>query len=194
MEIQINKVEFSDEDKLVFVQQLENKRDKELKDKIEKAEMLDGLINTRTVDLAHLDAQSKSLTETVDAKLREEKALTLRLNQITTQAHLEQQKLDTLTRDYSIRESAQLKSTAELEQKHDKVKEQLTSLQAVYERNIQSNSDELNGIILGLSLKQAELRQTLHLEKFTKGYFITQIQKLLDKKGIKVDVLKELNM
>jgi chromosome segregation ATPase len=193
MSITVVKKGLTDEEKETMALIVEAQRDDAIKAKIEKSEEYRKKILEQKSLIAQLENEILALTENNKELKRQVNQETTALNQLKSQVQDKRNELSALTSDYQTKQTAYSRDLRLLQSEQEQTRVATVGAENLYKKLISDCSKELEKVVCLLANKQAELKQLSFIDKHSNGYFIAKLQKIVDDKGCKVDVLKELN-
>jgi len=193
MAITIVKKQLTDEEKEKMMFLVESQRDDAIKLKIEKSEEYRKKILEQKSTIAQLENEILALTENNKELKRQVTQETTVLNQLKAHIQDKRNELGVLNSEYQTKQTAYSRDLRILKDEQEQTKVATVGVENYYKKLIVDSSKELEKVVCLLASKQAELKKLSFLDKQSNGYFIAILQKIVDDKGCKVDVLKELN-
>lgn len=153
-------------------------------------------LKSRIAILENKESDALIRVETLDQK---ERGLLSSVDKLSFQIESLKGDIESLVRQHTADktsidiEEKELRHKIEiLEQEKSGVEAQIVGVKSDYEALILAKGEELKTVVRELNEIRVLLKQTEHLESLSKGHFIREIQAILDKKNIKIDIMKEL--
>jgi chromosome segregation ATPase len=193
MSITVVKRILTDEEKESIALIVEAQRDDAIKAKIEKSEEYRKKILEQKSQIAELESEINALTETNKELKRQVTQETGVLNQLKAQIHDKRNEVNALHSDYTTKQTAYTRDLRILKEEQEQARATTAGAGNHYKKLITDSSKELEKIVCLLAEKQAELKRLSFMDNHSNGYFIAKLQKIVNDKGCKVDVLSELN-
>lgn len=193
MIVTINKHELSDEEKDNILRLIDERRGKETKDQIEKLNDTKKEIEELGIKLSTLRDEhqvNESIINDQQTLIKEKQSI---LEQLESDLLKVKKEIDKHNTEIREQEVSSRQTNLEQESKLQVLLTSTKTAELTYSRMIEESNKKLLAIIAKSEEMKIKLEQQAFLDKLSKGHWLRQIQALLEEKGLKVDLLKELN-